>query len=142
MACSLIRRTIALFVLVITLLAVVACSDGPTPIADAARSATRLAAENSRTPTPTLPPTATRTPKPTATFVPLVTPSPTPYVLRISVEEAKVKVDAGEALLVDVRAGSTYEAQHIVGAISLPANEVPARYAELPRDKLVVFYCA
>lgn len=63
-------------------------------------------------------------------------------VPRIGVAEAKAKVEAGEAILVDVRGTTTYEAQHIAGAISMPASQVSSRYIELPTDKLIIFYCA
>lgn len=89
---------------------------------------------------------ATRT---TSTAQP-VRPSPTPGpgqneragVPRIDVAEAKAMADAGQAILVDVRSAATYEAQHIAGAISMPAAQVPGRYTELPTDRLVIFYCA
>ncbi len=63
-------------------------------------------------------------------------------VPRIGVAEAKAKADAGQAILVDVRSAATYEAEHIAGAISMPATQVSSRYTELPTDKLVIFYCA
>jgi rhodanese-related sulfurtransferase len=81
-------------------------------------------------------------PRPTATFVPLVTPSPTPYVLRLSVDETLERVEAGEAILVDLQPPSVYKDGHIAGAISLPAYELVERHSELPNDQLVIFYCA
>ena len=89
-------------------------------------------------------------PKPTATFVPLITPSPTATgdtptradVPRITVQAAQLQVEAGEAILVDVRTRATYEVNHIAGAISMPFDEVSRRSAELPTNKLVIFYCA
>ncbi len=94
-------------------------------------------------------PTATAA-KPTATLVPLLTPSPTANadkptradVPRVDVGEAKIRAEAGEAILVDVRTRATYEQQHIAGALSMPSAEVPERYAELPAGKLIIFYCA
>lgn len=50
--------------------------------------------------------------------------------------------EAGSAILVDVRTEAAYEGQHIAGAISMPVDQVAQRYAELPSDKLVIFYCA
>jgi rhodanese-related sulfurtransferase len=58
------------------------------------------------------------------------------------VAEAKAKVDAGKASLVDVRTEATYKGRHIAGAISMPVDQVARRYTELPVDRLVIFYCA
>lgn len=80
--------------------------------------------------------------KPTATWVPLVTPSPTPDIPRLDVDEARALVDAGQALLVDVRGPVAYRSLHIAGALSLPVYEVAERYAELPAGRLPIFYCA
>jgi rhodanese-related sulfurtransferase len=63
-------------------------------------------------------------------------------VPRISVAQARQQADAGEAVLVDVRPGAVYEGLHIAGAISMPLDQVSRRYAELPGDKLLIFYCA
>jgi rhodanese-related sulfurtransferase len=78
----------------------------------------------------------------------LVTPSPTAEgptkadVPRIGVAEAKAMAESGSAILVDVRTEATYEGRHIAGALSMPVDQVAQRYAELPSDKLVIFYCA
>ncbi len=60
---------------------------------------------------------------------------------RITVQELRAKLDAGQAVVFDVRQQSAYAHKHIAGAISLPQDEVAARLAELPTDKLAVFYC-
>jgi hypothetical protein len=100
-----------------------------------------------RTPTP-----GPATSRPTATFVPLITPSATTWktptaspaagVPRISLDAAKTSLDAGAAVLVDVRTVAAYEQSHAVGAISVPSNEVANRYTELPTDKQIILYCA
>jgi len=41
----------------------------------------------------------------------------------------------------DARRQLDYTKRHVAGAISLPEDEVAARLAELPTDKLAVFYC-
>jgi rhodanese-related sulfurtransferase len=61
-------------------------------------------------------------------------------VQRITVEEAKVLLDGGLAVLYDARSAEAYRAQHAVGAISLPEADVEARYGELPTDKALIFY--
>ena len=60
---------------------------------------------------------------------------------RITAQELKAKLDAGQAVVFDARRQTSYTQRHIAGAISLSQNEVAARLAELPADKLVVFYC-
>jgi len=62
-------------------------------------------------------------------------------VLRITARELKAKLDAGQAVVVDARRQTDYAQKHIAGAISLPETEVAARLAELPTDKMAVFYC-
>jgi rhodanese-related sulfurtransferase len=62
-------------------------------------------------------------------------------VPRISVEEARRKAMAGEALLVCAYADEAKCAtMKLEGAISLPALE--ARQATLPKDRELIFYCA
>jgi hypothetical protein len=121
------------------------------------RTSTPQAAVRASTPTPaarastpTVDAAATRAARPTATWVPLITPSSTPEggapgradVPRIGIAEAKEKMEAGEAILVDVRSQATYEQRHIAGAISMTSSQVAQQYTELPSDKLIIFYCA
>ena len=47
----------------------------------------------------------------------------------------------GGVLVLDVRPAAEYAAGHIVGAVSIPVGELPARLAGLPRDKEIVAYC-
>lgn len=66
----------------------------------------------------------------------------TSEVPRISPEELKDRLDNGEAILiVDSRPTSSFETQHIAGAISVPIDEVESRLDEFPRDQEIVFYC-
>ncbi|MCL4837274.1 MAG: rhodanese-like domain-containing protein [Thermoanaerobaculia bacterium] len=62
-------------------------------------------------------------------------------VERVSAAEAKAAVDAGEAILVDVRHESSYRRSHAAGAIHLYPDQVVTRWKELPREKLIVTYC-
>jgi hypothetical protein len=99
---------------------------------------------------PAASPSPTWMPKPTATWVVLPSPPPTTdprtpsvaNVPRIGLASARAKVASGDAILVDVRPGGSYAAQHIAGAISMPFEQVARRYRELARDKLIIFYCA
>ncbi|MDR1726748.1 MAG: rhodanese-like domain-containing protein [Acidobacteriota bacterium] len=72
-----------------------------------------------------------------------------PEIPRISVEELKQKIDAGDTdfVVLDVRDGSSYAAGHIKGAVNIyydatgdPMNRQMMLIA-LPMDKLVVTYC-
>lgn len=59
----------------------------------------------------------------------------------ISPEQVKQRLDAGTPqLLIDVRSRSSYERAHLPGAMSLPLDELPQRFADVPRDKPVIFY--
>jgi 3-mercaptopyruvate sulfurtransferase SseA len=60
---------------------------------------------------------------------------------RISVDEARKAVEKGQAVLVDVRAKESYDAEHAQGALSIPLAEITSRANELPKDKLVITYC-
>ncbi|MGB9724163.1 MAG: rhodanese-like domain-containing protein [Chloroflexia bacterium] len=85
-------------------------------------------------PPPTRPPTARPTPSPT-----MSSPAEIP---RIQAQELWERLQAGESIVVvDVRGRNEYEQEHIVGALSLPLEELARRAAELPRDRLIVFYC-
>ncbi len=86
-----------------------------------------------RTPVPTAP-VARTTPTPK-------TPSPAD-IPRIQARELWERLQAGESIVVvDVRSRQEYEQEHIAGAISLPLNELSRRAAELPGNRLLVFYC-
>ena len=63
-------------------------------------------------------------------------------VPRVTVADAKAAVDAGAAVIVDVRDGGSFEAAHIKGALHIPVNMIEARLAELPRDKRILTYCS
>jgi rhodanese-related sulfurtransferase len=52
-------------------------------------------------------------------------------------------VESGvDLLIVDVRSTAAFQRAHIRGAVSMPMAELAERYAELPRDKTIVTYCA
>jgi rhodanese-related sulfurtransferase len=50
-------------------------------------------------------------------------------------------VEAGEAIVLDVRPVPEFATGHIPGAISIPLEELPDRLCELPADVEVVAYC-
>ena len=64
-------------------------------------------------------------------------------VPRISLEELKEKLEAGaDLVVVDVRSKEEFDQGHISGAVSIPWEEMEARYSELPLDKEIITYCA
>jgi 3-mercaptopyruvate sulfurtransferase SseA len=68
------------------------------------------------------------------------TAAPEDGIRRVSAQELKAMVDAGEAIVVDSRAAQSYKEKHIAGAISIPWNQMASRYTELPTDKHISFY--
>ncbi|MBI3978045.1 MAG: rhodanese-like domain-containing protein [Chloroflexi bacterium] len=90
------------------------------------------------TPTLALPaPTAGPTALPTVSDERVRRPTP---------REAIALVDAGKAVLVDVRAADVYAERHAAGAISIPLAEIannprlPALVA-IPAERQLIFYC-
>ncbi len=55
--------------------------------------------------------------------------------------EAHQLVAAG-ATLVDVRTSGEFESGHAEGAINIPVDDLSSRVSEIPREKVVVVYCA
>lgn len=66
----------------------------------------------------------------------------TPSVTLVSLEEARAHLDAGDAIFIDTRSREDYERSHVPGAVAMPVAEVPRHYQELPRDRLIITYCA
>jgi rhodanese-related sulfurtransferase len=64
-----------------------------------------------------------------------------PEVWRITAEELKPLVTKGEAILLDVRGKSAWDAGHIEGAVHIPMAELRQRLGELPKDKVIAAYC-
>jgi hypothetical protein len=92
--------------------------------------------------------TVTLTTTPTA----VVSPTPAigsaipiylPDVPRVSPEVVKAKLDSDQdVLLVDLRALSSYEKDHIPGAIYVRVDELYERLADVPTGTEIVTYCA
>lgn len=61
-------------------------------------------------------------------------------IKRVTVEQAKAAVDAGTALIIDVRGDEAYKAKHIKGSISVP--DAANGYQKLPKDKQIIAYCS
>jgi rhodanese-related sulfurtransferase len=54
---------------------------------------------------------------------------------------ARLKSAPGELFLLDVREPDEREAAAILPSAHIPMRDVPARIAELPKDKEIVVYC-
>lgn len=67
--------------------------------------------------------------------------NPAAEVPRITAADAKKAVDAGKAILVDVRSAVAYQQEHAKGAIHLSTSEVATRMSELPKGKQIITYC-
>ncbi|HUP27191.1 MAG TPA: rhodanese-like domain-containing protein, partial [Chloroflexia bacterium] len=65
-------------------------------------------------------------------------------VPRIAMDDFKTLYDdtAKRPVIIDVRSKDAYDLGHIRGSISFPEADIAARIKELPKDKLVVAYCA
>lgn len=62
-------------------------------------------------------------------------------VVEVSDQELLVRVEAGGALLLDVRPVEEYLAGHIPGARSIPVQDLAGQIADLPEDTEIVVYC-
>ena len=59
----------------------------------------------------------------------------------IDAETLVERVRDGAALVLDVRPVEEYRAGHILGAISVPLEELEHQLSELPKDREIVAYC-
>ncbi|HEX8293126.1 MAG TPA: rhodanese-like domain-containing protein, partial [Pyrinomonadaceae bacterium] len=70
-------------------------------------------------------------------------PTPRPDGVRlVTVEELGRLMERGGAVALDVRGSVEFEMGHIKGAVAMPLGLVAGRASELPKDKLIVPYCA
>jgi rhodanese-related sulfurtransferase len=56
-------------------------------------------------------------------------------------DEVEQLVQRGEVFLIDTRPHVEYGNGHLPGAVSIPVDELPERFDELPRDRRIVAYC-
>jgi ArsR family transcriptional regulator len=59
----------------------------------------------------------------------------------VSKEDLVRQIAEGAILVLDVRPSVEFEQGHIVGARSIPIDELERRLTELPRDQEIVAYC-
>jgi hydroxyacylglutathione hydrolase len=60
---------------------------------------------------------------------------------RISAEEFAEKYD-NHVIMIDVRRKSEFEAEHVVGSLNIPLNEINRHLAEIPIDEPFILFCA
>lgn len=60
---------------------------------------------------------------------------------RITAIDLKAKIDAGQAILVDVRDDGSWKIGHAKGAVHIPIGQIVERAGSLPADKWIVTYC-
>lgn len=80
-------------------------------------------------------------PAPVATSSASMIPSQSEEFERITIDELKPLVDAGQVALIDVRSAEQFTAGHIGGALHIPVASVEGEIDYLPKDKLIVTYC-
>jgi len=74
----------------------------------------------------------------TVVFNTITAPSVIP---RVTIQEAKALLDAGNAKIIDVRDKTLYDQGHIKGAVSVPENQVITRVKDVPRTGNLILYC-
>ncbi len=63
-------------------------------------------------------------------------------VRRVTTAELEALMKEGKAFVVDVRLQDAYDMGHIPGSILIPAGDIQNHLDKLPRDKMIVTYCA
>jgi len=61
-------------------------------------------------------------------------------VNRIDAKELGRKMD-NSPIIIDVRKKSEYDAEHVIGALNIPLNQINQHLAELPKDKPFILHC-
>jgi hydroxyacylglutathione hydrolase/adenylyltransferase/sulfurtransferase len=61
--------------------------------------------------------------------------------IEISPADAKAKLDAGEAQLIDVREGYEWDAGRIAGAVHIELERLASRADAIDADRPVIFQC-
>ena len=66
-----------------------------------------------------------------------------PYanIQRVSLADAQAAFQSGKAVFLDVRGQQYYDQAHISGALSIPEDELPQRFAELNKSDWIITYC-
>lgn len=73
---------------------------------------------------------------------PSTTGAPPDNVRRVTITELRDALEQGKAIVIDVRGDTSYNQEHIKGAMDIPETQLVSRIGELPKDKLIVLYCS
>jgi len=60
---------------------------------------------------------------------------------RVTPDQLKQMVDAGNVTIIDVRDAASYTASHIPGSLQIPLSRIEGEISYLPRGKPIVTYC-
>ena len=60
----------------------------------------------------------------------------------ISRDDAFKLYQQNKAVFIDVRSGEQFALGHIKGAINIPGSQIITRFREVPRNKVIITYCA
>jgi hypothetical protein len=60
---------------------------------------------------------------------------------RVELEEARMAVERGEAVFIDVRSTTFFNSEHVPGAINIPLEEVESQLASLDPKQWYIPYC-
>ena len=66
---------------------------------------------------------------------------PYPEIIRITPKDAKVGLDSGEAIIIDVRGEPYFSQLHIQGAISITEKELLKSVENLDPNQWIITYC-
>jgi hydroxyacylglutathione hydrolase len=68
-------------------------------------------------------------------------PTSVEQIVRVSLSDAKVALNAGAAIFVDVRDSSSYQEAHIPGAVLIPLSDLTNHLDELDPSHWIITYC-
>jgi hypothetical protein len=60
---------------------------------------------------------------------------------RVELEEARLAVERGEAVFIDVRGTALYDSEHVPGALNIPLDEIESQLASLDPEQWYIPYC-
>ncbi len=60
---------------------------------------------------------------------------------RVTPDQLKQMVDAGNVTIIDVRDSDSYNAAHIAGSLQIPLSRIEGEISYLPKGKPIVAYC-
>jgi hypothetical protein len=60
---------------------------------------------------------------------------------RVELDEARLAVQRGEAVFIDVRGAEFFDSEHVPGALNIPLEEIESQLAALDPDQWYIPYC-